>query len=134
LCTRVPLSWYIGACAIGIVVALLLGRRLHGDGALRAFGRWSIGAVVVAGMIGAAWMMVRKPAEGGVGIFPPSWNAKCAWRYCGRVLGPTFDRSPFPVGTPSCQALHMCVNEYPYSDDEYRQLLNLIRARGCAPP
>src|SRR5262245_54070037 len=102
LCARVPLSFYLGACAIGVVVGPLLGRKLHGDGTLRGLLRTLVGVAVVLGLIGAAGMTIWKPADSGFGILPPSWNSKCAWRYCGRALGPSLSRSPFPVGTPSC--------------------------------
>jgi hypothetical protein len=99
-CTRVPLSWYLGACAIGAVVGPLLGRKLHGDGFFRGLLRRLIVIAVVVGTIGAASMTACTPAKDGFSIFPPSWNTKCAYRYCGRVLGPSLSRSPFPVGTP----------------------------------
>lgn len=125
-CARVPLSGYLGAGAIGAVVGPFLGRKLHGDGPLRRPLRALVGVAVGLGLLGAAGMTS--------GFLPPRWDSHCAWRYCGRALGPGLGRSPFPVGTPSCGSLHMCANEYPYSDDEYRRLLDLTRERGCTPP
>tara|TARA_B100000579_G_scaffold134671_1_gene109029 strand:+ start:464 stop:955 length:492 start_codon:yes stop_codon:yes gene_type:complete len=74
-----------------------------------------------------------------VGLFmlfamPPQWESKCAWRYCGRALGIGLLQSPFPVGSASCRAWHICANEYPYSEKEYRKILNRIEEQGCAPP
>ena len=64
----------------------------------------------------------------------PSWNSKCAFRYCGRIRGIGLLESPFPVGNPGCGALHMCANEYRYSNYERRELYRFISEEGCEPP
>jgi hypothetical protein len=123
-CTRAPLSAYLGALAVGAVVAVSLRRRLHAKG-LWALTRRTVLVLVAVGAGGAGWMTVVKF---------DTWGSKCAWRHCSRVLGPSLDRSPFPVGTPSCDALHMCVNEAPDLGDDQLRLRALTRERGCAPP
>lgn len=124
ICVRVPLYWYLAATALGILVGFRLQRRASGKAWFSPYARWLVVIVAAAGLLGAVWMTVSEP----------SWNSHCASRYCDRVLGPSFSRSPFPVGTPSCAALAMCANENPFSDDDEAQLLTLMRAQGCAPP
>jgi hypothetical protein len=133
LCHRVPLLWYLAAGGIGVVIGPVLGAQLHGDGPLRRLFRGLVITAVGVGVHGAIWMAGVSPIDDGFG-FPPPWDSKCAWRYCGRALGPSLSRSPYSVGTPSCDALHMCASEYPYSDDERRQLLTRMREQGCTPP
>src|SRR5690606_30246264 len=80
-CSRVPLSWYLATCTIGVVMGPALGARLHGDGRVSRLLRRLVSVTVVLGMLGAAYMALATPATAGAG-FPPSWSSKCAWRYC----------------------------------------------------
>ena len=70
----------------------------------------------------------------GLAIMPSEWVAKCAWRNCGRVLGVSLFESPFPVEPVTCRGWSVCINEYPYSDAEYREVLSRIDESGCPPP
>ena len=65
---------------------------------------------------------------------PVNWDTKCAWRYCGRAMGPGWWRSPFPVGTPSCSAWWKCANEYPFTSEEYNRALRRMDKQGCPAP
>jgi len=67
-------------------------------------------------------------------VMPVNWDTKCAWRYCDRALGVGLFKSPFPVGTPTCTGWNRCVNEYPFSEGEYRKALGQIRRQGCPAP
>ena len=65
---------------------------------------------------------------------PVDWNSKCAWRYCGRALGPGLLYSPFPVRPVGCSAWSTCVNEYRYSPEDYQEVLGRIKEQGCPAP
>ncbi len=67
-------------------------------------------------------------------VMPVNWDTKCAWRYCDRALGVGLFKSPFPVGAPTCTGWNRCVNEYPFSEGEYRKALGQIRRQGCPAP
>ncbi len=66
--------------------------------------------------------------------WPVNWETHCSWRYCGRAMGPSLFRSPYPVGKPNCSAWHMCANEYPFTPVEDDALLRRMARQGCEPP
>ena len=88
-------------------------------------------AIRAIAVVGAGVMLLGTAT---LTFLPPAWSSHCGFRYCGRALGPSLFRSPFPVGTPSCQNLHMCANEYPLTQGEMRELMELMSSRGCEPP
>lgn len=63
----------------------------------------------------------------------PAWSSHDAFRHCGRITGMSLWETPFPIH-PSCSQLLMCINEYPYSRDEYRAVLHLSMTEGCPAP
>lgn len=67
-------------------------------------------------------------------MLPAHWESKCAWRYCGRAMGPSPLTSPFPVGDVSCRAWSMCVNEYPYRSGQMRDVYRRMEEQGCPAP
>jgi len=123
-CSSWPLVVYLGVGALGSWA----GGRLH-----RRFSADTTGATLVR-RIGVGLALFS--AMGLVVLFamPVNWQTKCSWRYCGRALGPGILESPFPVGTPSCRAWSMCVNEYPYSPSQYRDVSGRIKRQGCPAP
>ena len=124
LCVRFPLVMYLLLGAVGAAVGRALVGRLVGGGGLKKALR-GVAVLGAAGTIlGAAILTVA----------PPMWRGKCGFRYCGRALGPGLFRSPFPVGTPPCQTLHMCANEYQFGPGEYRSLTTMMERLGCEPP
>ena len=83
------------------------------------------GLVVCLGLAGGAVLMFSHP---------PS-NSKCAWKTCGRALGPGLFVSPFPAPAQTCSYLHMCVNEYPYRPSQRKAVVEQIRGMtGCYEP
>ena len=124
LCSGWPLLFYAVAGGLGALCGPWLHRRSSGDG-------WGAKFVRRSGMGLAGFSAI-----GLVLLFamPVSWESKCAWRYCGRAMGPGLLESPFPVGTPSCGAWHTCANEYPYSPSEYTRMLARIERQGCPGP
>ena len=123
-CSSWPLVFYLGVWGIGA----WMGEGLH-----RRFSAQTRGATIIRrGAIGMALLS----ALGLMVLFvmPVRWDSKCAWRYCGRALGPGLLESPFPVGTPSCRGWSLCVNEYPYSRSDQAEVLRRIREQGCPEP
>jgi len=119
-CIWIPLYGYSIGAGLGAVVGAALGRQLAG-GRKRVLGRvaW---VLVGLGACGAVWLTLRSP----------EWRSKCSWRYCARALGPGLDRSPFPLGRAPCSALEMCANEYPFSEEQARELDRKMQQLGCA--
>lgn len=76
-------------------------------------------------------------AVGGLGVHlwdrQPRWSSHDGHRHCGRVTGLSLWETPFPLH-PTCSQLMMCIDEYPYSRQEYRDVLHLIRTGGCPAP
>ena len=123
-CSLLPLFIYLFVGCYGA----LRGARLHARFAKRTrlatFVRRLGISLAIFSLLGALTLFV----------IPTDWNTKCAWRYCGRALGLSLTRSPFPVGKPSCAAWHRCANEYPYSRTESRLLFQRMDKQGCAAP
>ena len=123
-CSFWPLVVYLAFAGLGAWMGERLHRRFSAATAGARFGRrLGIGLAVFS-------------AVGLVVLFalPVNWHTRCAWRYCGRALGPGLLESPFPVGTPSCGAWSKCVNEYQYARPEYREVLRRMEAQGCPAP
>ena len=123
-CARTSVLAYLLAIAFGVLV----GRLCQG---------WLASERLLAKVVRAACLVLTVGALGGVAVLvtqAPRWDTKCSWRYCGRALGVRLLKSPFPVGTPSCQAWHVCANEYPYSTSEYDVMLDRMAQQGCAAP
>ena len=123
-CARFPLLFYLIAGAVGALVGKKLSGWLAGEGGFKKALRGLAIAGCVMGLLGA----------GVLSMAPPMWHSKCGFRYCGRALGVSLFRSPFPVGSPSCRDLHMCVNEYPFTPTEMNQMDDMIERNSCAPP
>jgi hypothetical protein len=119
-CSSWPLLLYLAAACLGAWKAEGLQRRFSGTTFVRRLG---IGLALFSAL-GLVAMVAM----------PVNWNSKCAWRYCGRALGPGLLKSPFPVGTPNCGAWSKCANEYPYASEEYHELLRRIEEQGCPAP
>lgn len=133
-CARLPLWLYLAGGAAGAAAGLLLGRwvpRKGLAGGLVTIGLWLFGVVAAVAFAGLA---ASSPSNQILGLFPPSWDAKCSWTYCGRVLGPGLGVSPFPVGETSCSALSRCANEYPFTPSQYDDLIAIMASQGCPVP
>ena len=124
LCTRFPLIVYLVFAWIGYAlggrIAPWLMRQGFWSKTLRVMGV----LIVLTGVVGGGFLSVYHQ--------PP--NSKCFWRYCSRMIGPGVFDSPFLPPAVSCQALSICVNEYPYSRLEGKKLYSLIRETGCPAP
>jgi hypothetical protein len=129
-CERIPLAWYLAACGAGVVLGGVLGRKPANNRRIL----WACGALILLGGIGATCLTLNPPSENNASALTPSWNSHCAHRYCSRALGPRLDRSPFPVGIPSCHTLHMCIEEASHDEDQKQQWLTLLRNQGCEQP
>ena len=123
-CDSWPLLIYLAFGGIGAGLGPRLQRRFSGE---------TLGSTIIRrGTRGLSLLSLA----GLVVLFamPVSWDTKCSWRYCGRALGAGLFKSPFSVGTPTCSGWNKCVNEYPYSEGEYRKALKHIRQQDCAAP
>ncbi len=123
-CARIPLVLYLVTGALGAV----FGVKFSGWLSVGGWGRKALRALAILGcgmgLLGA----------GALTFFQPPWGAHCGFRYCGRVMGLGLFQSPFPVGTPSCRDLHMCANEFPFTERARRDFYDLISTRGCEMP
>ncbi len=123
-CARFPLLFYILVAGFGYAIGGRVfrwqERSSWGAKILRFVGR----AIVILGVLGAATLS----------FYHPPWASKCAWRSCGRLLGPGLLQSPFPPPLTSCQDMHRCANEYQYSQSDYARLCQRMKAQGCEPP
>ena len=124
LCIRFPLLFYLILGAVGMVI----GNKARGwlQSRMRLKKLLKIIAITgcLAGLTGA----------GVLSFYGANWETKCSWRYCGRALGVGLTKSPFPVGTPTCRVLHLCVNEYNMSPSESAKLYRLIKEGECPAP
>ena len=123
-CGSWPLVMYLVVGGVGAWSGKHLQHRFSGQ---------TLGATVIRrGAIGLAALS----AVGMMLLFamPVRWDTKCSWKYCGRALNPGLLVSPFPVGTPSCSGWSKCVNEYPYSQSEYRRAVQQLSEQGCPAP
>ena len=132
-CLRLPLWLYLAGYSTGAVAGLFLGRWMSQKGTARGIVKCGLSIFTLCAALSFGYLVTSSPSEPFLG-FPPSWNAKCAFAYCGRILGPGFDVSPYPVGVPSCGTLHMCANEYPFTSSQYLRLLTIINEQGCVAP
>jgi hypothetical protein len=123
-CSSWPLLFYVVAGGLGALLAKKLHRRFSGDTTWRRLFRGLVFGLAIFSALGLGVLFAM----------PAQWNSHCAWRYCGRALGPGLLDSPFPVGPVSCGGWSTCVNEYPYSPGEYDELLRRIEAQGCPAP
>ena len=123
-CGDLPLLFYLVLGGVGAGLGGLAKRFLSGRSAVAAVARWT---GVLLALFTLCGMMVEFAN-------PVRWDTKCSWSYCGRALGPGLFESPYPVGTPSCRGWSTCVNEYPYSGEQYRRVLGLLREQGCPAP
>ena len=123
-CGSWPLVAYLAVGGLGA----WRGERLH-----RRFSADTFGATLARRLAAG---LALSSAVGLLALFamPVDWHTKCSWRYCGRALGPGLLKSPFPVGTPSCGEWSTCLNEYPYSRAEGRDVLGRMEAQGCPEP
>ena len=124
LCSGWPLIFYAVAGGMGALCGPWLHGRSSGDGWGSKLVRRSGAGLAVFSAIGLELLIAM----------PVNWQSKCAWRHCGRALGPSLWQSPFPVGTPTCGGWHTCANEYPYSPTEYRRVFAIIEREGCPAP
>jgi hypothetical protein len=124
ICARLPLAVYGVAGALGALFGGTFAGWLAGGG----WGRKALRALATTGcamgLLGAAALTFAQPP----------WSSHCGFRYCGRALGMGLGRSPFPVGIPSCEHLHMCANEFTFNEAEWRDYDALILKRDCEPP
>ena len=123
-CSSWPLVLYLVLGGLGAALGSPLDRRF--SGATRGV------AMIRAGAKGLSIVS----ALGLVALFilPVNWETHCSWRHCGRALGLGLFESPFPVGTPPCRGWNKCVNEYPYSDAQYRRVLRQMQRQDCPAP
>ena len=124
VCSGWPLVMYFFFGGVGALLGPRLHRRGAGEGLVATILRRGASGLAVFSAVGLIMLC----------FMPVNWDTKCAWRYCGRALGVGLLESPFPVGTPSCRGWSMCVNEYPYSDIQYRRALSQIRRQDCPEP
>jgi len=124
LCIRFPLLFYVILGAIGIGIGNKARGWLQNRKRLKNFFKVVALTGCFFGFISAA----------GLTVFGANWDTKCSWRYCGRALGVGLTKSPFPVGTPTCRVLHLCVNEYNMSPSESAKLYRLIKEGECPAP
>ena len=117
----------------GAVAGLFLGRWMSPEGTARGIAKCGLSMFTVCAALSFGYLITASPSEKFMGLLG-SWDSKCASNYCGRVLGPGLDVSPFPVGVPSCGALNMCANEYPFTPDRYQELLAIMSDQGCGVP
>ncbi len=123
-CSHWALVFYLAVAGLGAWRAERLHRRFSAATAGATFARRLGVGLALFSAVGLVILFAM----------PVNWHSKCAWKYCGRALGPGLFESPFPVGTPSCGAWSKCANEYPYSDRGYRELLWRIEQQGCPAP
>ena len=123
-CARMPLAVYLIAAGLGALVGVQFAGWLAGEGGFRKALRGLAMVGCVMGLLGATLLSTVQPM----------WSSHCGFRYCGRTLGLSLGRSPFPVGTPSCRDLHMCANEYRFTDAEREDFYELIESSGCPAP
>ena len=123
-CGSWPLLFYLVLGGLGAWAGERLHHRVSGDTTLATIARRFAVSLALFSAVGLTVLFAM----------PVSWDTKCSWRYCSRALGPGLLESPFPVGTPSCRAWSMCVNEYPYSPSQYRDVLGRIKRQGCPAP
>ena len=124
LCSGLPLFVYLLATGLGLLFGRVFYERLSSNHILAKVGR-AVGLLLTLGALGGLVVL---------STHTPRWDTKCSWRYCGRAMGVSLFRSPFPVGTPSCSGWHVCANEYPYSASEYDVMLEWMERQGCASP
>jgi hypothetical protein len=123
-CSSWSLLFYLAVAGSGAWKGERLHRRFSADTTRATFVR-RFG--VVLALFSALGLVVLL-------AMPVHWDSKCAWRYCGRAMGPGLLESPFPVGTPSCGAWMKCANEFQYSPKGYRDLLERMEEQGCPAP
>ena len=125
-CGRFPLVIYLIAGGLGYYRGGRLAEKMKlGVYAPARWRRLVATLVVCFGLLGCVAMTLS---------LQPS-HSKCAWKSCGRALGPGLFVSPFPVPAPTCSYLHMCINEYPYREGQYKAAVELIRSMdGCYEP
>lgn len=123
-CSGWPLLFYLMAGGLGALLAEKLDRKFAGEGTWRRLARGLIFGLAIFSILGL----------GALFMMPAHWDGHCAWRYCGRAMGPGLLKPPFPVGPVSCSGWSTCANEYPYSASEYDALLRRIEAQGCPAP
>ena len=123
-CGSWPLLFYVLAGGLGAWSGPRLHRRFSGDHALAKLARAQAIGLAAFTVIGLTALTFK----------PIHWDTTCSWRYCGRARGPSLIQSPFPVGPVSCGALHLCINESPYSPYERSRVVEAMNDAGCAPP
>ena len=123
-CSHWPLAIYLATGGLGAWAAGRFYRRFRLQTSGVTFIRRGAIALALFSAVGVVVLMAT----------PVDWDTKCSWRYCGRAMGPGLFKSPFPVGEPTCLGWSTCVNEYPYSRNEYGNVLERIKAQGCPAP
>jgi hypothetical protein len=123
-CSRFPLITYLIVAAIGY----WLGGRIAGwmaqTGAARSALRGLTILLITLGVMSVTVLSFVHPVS----------NAKCAWKSCGRILGPGLFVSPFPPPPATCRMLSICANEYTYAPSGYQRLIRYIEDQGCPAP
>ena len=124
LCGRFPLLFYIIFAVIGALIGRKFAPKLTGPGRFKMFLKSTALSGCLIGLLSLGVLITSSP----------NLTTHCSWRHCGRLLGWSVWMSPFPAGSPSCRALHMCVNEYPLSEAQNTTLYQLIESQGCPAP
>ena len=125
VCGRIMLFTYLLVGLFGAWFGKKFTDWLSGAGWGRRLLRGFAVLICVLGLLGAATLT----------FVEPRWSAHCAHSYCGRAMGPSLFESPFPAGSPSCRALHMCGNEYHHASTPSvrSEIDEMLRERGCEP-
>lgn len=127
-CGRLPLLFYLLAGAIGVAIGALIRRKSKDWLAAHPILKKSLKGLALTGCF------LGLLSAGFLTFSPTNWQTKCSFRHCGRALGFSLLDTPYPVGTPGCRALHMCVNEYPLNPAQSAELYRLIKLQGCHEP
>lgn len=127
-CARFPLLFYLLAGAIGAGIGTLIRRKGRGWLDSHPTVKKSLKGLALTGCFFGLL------SAGFLTFSPTNWQTKCSWRHCGRALSFSLLDTPYPVGTPSCRALHMCANEYPLNPAQHAELDRLIKLQGCPEP
>jgi RsiW-degrading membrane proteinase PrsW (M82 family) len=123
VCIRFSLLYYMIVGYLGYRLGGPVHRRVLKPGPIGVLARIFGLTTIAIGLAGALILSTVKMP----------WHAKCAWRNCGRILGPGLTESPFPVPEATCSDLHRCANEAHFSKTQLDRLRARLEANHCQP-